>query len=694
MRENSLSNGGTPPNQTSTENTPEKPPDPPQRSYAAALHGRPSMAEAHGGKRDALRSFYDEKQLKTLGQISKYQTRKTIKFSEQEMADLSKPFNFALIGKFSHGYPPMQTLRLKMAGFGLKGDFNIGVLNIKHVLIRLTLEEDYTRLWMRQLWFFDGFPMRLFKWTPTFNPREESSLIPVWINLPNLPIQFFNKNALFSISSMIGTPLRIDEATAALTRPSNARVCIEIDLMQQLEREIDIRFNDALWIQRVEYERLPKYCMQCKHLGHGVEECYEANPALKVAPRAHARKQPQRAHVREEKSEVNAKLNSSPTLADLDQSPQEDLRHVLDQKKEKKMAENGPHPYSGPTEPNSRDNMQDENNGPVHNSGPTNNKPTSVDNKTAHYPIAKAGNFEEHPLAEIEQNVVEDMQNTLPNFEANNKKGEDSAETNPKAVDDTRTNEGMFGENRENHAANYGHLADNVVSHVEQVHCQFNTTDAEFKFSDFDIPEEMAKTQHQRMVSVPASTTAPNPLVERPQRTAYSNMQAHEDSTNDAREVALHRSKSMEEGDFQEVTSRKKPKKPVPQRTIQTRRTARGIKSKASQARLERLKNVHHLKMIVILEPMTTLDVNFMTRRFGFHEVLANCNNHIWCFFDVDLHVDIILNTEQLLHVNVRSGLWRESCVCSFVHAKCNRSSVYMDRQTGLMAEIGSCYDL
>ncbi|KAL0295772.1 UNVERIFIED_CONTAM: hypothetical protein Sangu_3185500 [Sesamum angustifolium] len=46
--------------------------------------------------------------------------------------------------------------------------------------------------------------MRVFKWTPTFNPREESPIVPVWVRLPKLQIQFFDRETLFSIARLLG----------------------------------------------------------------------------------------------------------------------------------------------------------------------------------------------------------------------------------------------------------------------------------------------------------------------------------------------------------------------------------------------------------------------------------------------------------------------------------------------------------
>ncbi|KAL2224232.1 UNVERIFIED_CONTAM: hypothetical protein Sindi_3104900 [Sesamum indicum] len=70
---------------------------------------------------------------------------------------------------------------------------------------------DYTRLWLRRIWYIQGYPMRVFKWTPTFTPSKESSIVPVWVSFPELPAHLFRKEVLFTVASMIGTPLQIDD---------------------------------------------------------------------------------------------------------------------------------------------------------------------------------------------------------------------------------------------------------------------------------------------------------------------------------------------------------------------------------------------------------------------------------------------------------------------------------------------------
>ncbi|KAL0423300.1 UNVERIFIED_CONTAM: hypothetical protein Sradi_0864800 [Sesamum radiatum] len=210
------------------------------------------MATTAGGSSPPLRSYrdavagvvvrpppppvsFDVASFRSMGMLTRDQGMKVLRFSSEEIARLSQPFWYALVGKFLHGYPSMQHLRRWMLAQGFPGDFS----------------------------------------TPTFNPREESPIVPVRVCLPELPIQFFDWEALFSIARSLETPLRTDVSTATLVRPSVARVCVEINLLEPLQTEIGLGFGTKVFIQPVVYERLPKYCATCKHLGHVDDECYE-----------------------------------------------------------------------------------------------------------------------------------------------------------------------------------------------------------------------------------------------------------------------------------------------------------------------------------------------------------------------------------------------------------------------------------
>ncbi|KAL2244366.1 UNVERIFIED_CONTAM: hypothetical protein Sindi_0554600 [Sesamum indicum] len=209
----------------------------------------------------------------------------TLLFSDAETEVLAPPFRFALVGKFSHGAPSYSMLHKLIAGTGIKNKFTVSMLNNRHLLISLSCESDYTRLWLRRIWYIQGYPMRIFKWTPTFTPSKESSIVPVWVSFPELPAHLFRKKVLFTMASMIGTPLQIDDAALNQSKLSKARACIELDLFKPRLEDFQIQICGATIVQRIEYEDIPHYCSLCKHVGHRDSDCYTEGEVPKPPPR-------------------------------------------------------------------------------------------------------------------------------------------------------------------------------------------------------------------------------------------------------------------------------------------------------------------------------------------------------------------------------------------------------------------------
>ncbi|KAI0524767.1 hypothetical protein KFK09_004152 [Dendrobium nobile] len=123
--------------------------------------------------------------------------------------------------------------------------------------------------------------MRLLKWSPDFDVREESPIAPVWIAFPNLRLHFFNSHILFGLASVFGRPLQTDQATASLSRPSVARVLVELDVTKKHPQEIWLGSEMNGYFQKVEIENLPVFCLHCKMHGHAIKECFRLHPNLR-----------------------------------------------------------------------------------------------------------------------------------------------------------------------------------------------------------------------------------------------------------------------------------------------------------------------------------------------------------------------------------------------------------------------------
>ncbi|EOY06960.1 Uncharacterized protein TCM_021522 [Theobroma cacao] len=208
-----------------------------------------------------------------------FKDRPAAAFFEDEIQTLAKPFKLSLVGKFSR-MPKLQDVRAAFKGIGLAGAYEVRWLDYKHVLIHLSNEQDFNRIWTKQNWFIATQKMRVFKWTPEFEPEKESAVVPVWISFPNLKAHLFEKSALLLIAKTVGKPLFVDEATANGSRPSVARVCVEFDCRQPPLDQVWIVVQNRKtgeitngYSQRVEFAQMPAYCDHCCHVGHKETDC-------------------------------------------------------------------------------------------------------------------------------------------------------------------------------------------------------------------------------------------------------------------------------------------------------------------------------------------------------------------------------------------------------------------------------------
>lgn len=85
-----------------------------------------------------------------VGCLTVHRGEPSLRLTRQEMLSISQPFSNSLVGRFAAGRPPMESICKFIISLGLKGECPVGLLDQKHVLLRPTLNEDFTRLWCRR----------------------------------------------------------------------------------------------------------------------------------------------------------------------------------------------------------------------------------------------------------------------------------------------------------------------------------------------------------------------------------------------------------------------------------------------------------------------------------------------------------------------------------------------------------------
>lgn len=130
---------------------------------------------------------------------------------------------------------------------------------------------------------FYGKPAIVKPWSDKFDFHAEIlRVVPLWVKLPNLPLNCWTTATLSRIGSALGVPICADSCTSRQLRVSFARLLVEIYVTKALPQCVHIETPDGRMMeQRVVYEWTPPFCAQCKKVGH---DCAKKNnpPPKKV----------------------------------------------------------------------------------------------------------------------------------------------------------------------------------------------------------------------------------------------------------------------------------------------------------------------------------------------------------------------------------------------------------------------------
>ena len=94
-------------------------------------------------------------------------------------------------------------------------------------LVRFSVKEDHDVVLKKRPWFIGENFLSIRPCEPNFKPAMAVvSSIAIWVRLNELPIEYYDFEALLIISQAIGNVLRIDTHTATGTRGRYVRLCI------------------------------------------------------------------------------------------------------------------------------------------------------------------------------------------------------------------------------------------------------------------------------------------------------------------------------------------------------------------------------------------------------------------------------------------------------------------------------------
>ncbi|KAF9618718.1 hypothetical protein IFM89_002413 [Coptis chinensis] len=129
--------------------------------------------------------------------------------------------------------------------------------------------------------------------------RNKMKSLPIWVKL-DLPKQLWTSNGIDFVSSIIGEPICMDNATANRTRLSYARICAFVNTDFKFPSSIRVNLGDGKEVDiSLEYDWIPSLCKICNIFGHADAKCHKNKKAQATQNPKHVRakptkKQPQR----------------------------------------------------------------------------------------------------------------------------------------------------------------------------------------------------------------------------------------------------------------------------------------------------------------------------------------------------------------------------------------------------------------
>ena len=227
----------------------------------------------------------------------------------------------AVVGKFSHSIPSSNQVQKMLENIKFTTGITWNYINAKHIIIKLEDIEDYARLLNgprgSPVWFIDHHPMRVFKWTPSFDSFFETPIASVWCNVIAVPVHLFEISALYAIGSLLGNPIQLDHDTANKKRLSFARICVEIDISKPPTEKVVLDILGKEMILKVKWDKIPLYCKDCRHVGHSSRNCHafgnkETQPAQFHYPAQYRRQEEYKARrPRNPEPEDNVRMSNS-----------------------------------------------------------------------------------------------------------------------------------------------------------------------------------------------------------------------------------------------------------------------------------------------------------------------------------------------------------------------------------------------
>ncbi|KAL4359393.1 hypothetical protein AHAS_Ahas08G0072900 [Arachis hypogaea] len=204
--------------------------------------------------------------------LAPFNPKPVIKVSLEEYDEWCRPWKFSLIVKPLGKKISLPFMERWVTRRWAKQS-TINVTDLEEIFfIRFHAHEDYAYALFEGPWMITDHYLLVQRWRPLFFSHEMGiQKVAVWVCIPNLLAELYNRFFLGKVGNSLGTMLKINGHTSIHSRGKFARICVEVDLRQQLVPSFSSLGKDF----RLEYEGLHIIYFNCGRYRHRKDDCPE-----------------------------------------------------------------------------------------------------------------------------------------------------------------------------------------------------------------------------------------------------------------------------------------------------------------------------------------------------------------------------------------------------------------------------------
>ncbi|KAG7587002.1 Reverse transcriptase domain [Arabidopsis thaliana x Arabidopsis arenosa] len=192
-----------------------------------------------------------------------------------------KSWDSFILGQFYSDPPAQGTIHAIVNGIWSRHhrDISVSKMEGNAYLFRIPNTATRNRVLSQGLWQIEGQTMFVAKWEPGPIPQKpELTSAPIWLELRQVPPQFFNEDGFEHIAGLVGDPKGLHPSTANMSNLEVAKVLTIIDPRKPLPEAVNVQFDSGeICRVLVSSPWMPPICSFCKEVGHCLKRC-------KVAP--------------------------------------------------------------------------------------------------------------------------------------------------------------------------------------------------------------------------------------------------------------------------------------------------------------------------------------------------------------------------------------------------------------------------